>query len=183
MDVLVIYESHLGHTRRVAQAIAGTMLDQAQVDLERCRPGLTAVGYDLVIIGAPTHRGRLPTPSSRSRLLASLGLTGPTDFGLGEWLDREPAVSAGAVLAAFDTLPPRAGLSRGSAACELVRLLRRTATPVLLPPRSFLLAGPAGPLSPGELDRASRWADRLITTSQVRAPLPEWPNRRGLRSP
>jgi len=161
MDALVVYETQHGHTRRVAQTITAGLLEGNRVVLERCRPGLSADGYDLVVIGAPTHHGRLPTAASRRRRQVSGGPADGSEFGIREWLAGDLRPTPHATIALFDTLTSRLRLSRGSAAWEAARLLRRHCANPVLPPRSFLLSSPTGPLCRGELSQAALWANRL----------------------
>lgn len=175
MDVLVLYESPLGHTRRIAQAIAAAMIDRARVALIPCRPNLPVADYDLIVLGAPTHHGRLPTPASRAEALVRAGQVGPTNFGLREWLAEAPVLGPRTKLAVFDLLPPRQPLSRGSAARQAFRVLQRRYGRAPLPPRSFLMAAPEGPLHRGELRYAAHWGAWLAASGQADTQAPDDP--------
>jgi hypothetical protein len=83
MDAAVVYESIFGNTRIIAEAIAEGLpasdpgVQVAVVPVAEAAPGkLREPG--LLIVGAPTHFGRMPTSRTRRGLAA-----GP---GVREWL-------------------------------------------------------------------------------------------------
>jgi hypothetical protein len=75
MLAVVMFESLLGKTRRVAEAIAGGIRDAHPGTGVRCgtaaEVGSEAAAADLLVVGAPTHFFGLP--STRSRRLWTRG--------------------------------------------------------------------------------------------------------------
>jgi flavodoxin len=149
MQALVIYYSQFGNTRQVAEAIAGVLkgagmvrtlgTDQlAAADLE---------GIDLVVMGTPTHKMNLP------QVVQPL-------------FDELPGRSLrGVPVAAFDTsYKMGAFLARFTAAKKLDRKLRKLGGKRLVPPETFHVhEHHEGPLYDGELERAQRWAESLLS--------------------
>jgi flavodoxin len=99
---------------------------------------------DVLVVGAPTHGGR-PTPAL-DRFLANL----------------PDSTLEGMPFAAFDTrLGSRWVAVFGYAATRIDRaLVMRDAVP-LAAPGGFVVQGTRGPLAPGELERAAKWAAEL----------------------
>jgi hypothetical protein len=142
MLAVVVYESLLGNTRRVAEAVAGGIRDaHPQARLSCGTPGevgADAATAELLVVGAPTHFFGLPSRRSRrlwTRGYQRAGDAGaskpPLEAGAGgpgvrEWLDELPAVEQGRLAAAFDTRLRRA--TSGAAARRMARRLRRAAT-------------------------------------------------------
>jgi flavodoxin len=139
MRALVVYDSTYGNTEETAQAIGeaigGQVLQVCEVD----PAGLK--GFDLLIIGSPTHGGR-PTEGIHGLLKASLALEGVN-------------------VAAFDTRTVSRWnrlLPFGYAAPRIARSLEGSGGNLLAPPEGFVVLGIQGPLKDGELERAAGWA-------------------------
>ncbi len=139
MEVLVIYDSTYGHTAKIAQAIGeaigGQVLPVGEVD----PAGLT--GFDLLIVGSPTHGGWF-TPEIKDLLESPLALEGVD-------------------VAAFDTRTETIWnrlLPFGYAAPRIAQRLERNGGNLLAPPEGFVVLGIEGPLKEGELERAAGWA-------------------------
>ena len=88
MDVAVVYESLFGNTRIIAEAIAEGLQGsdpEAQVAVmgvdEATPDKVENVG--LLVVGAPTHIGRMPTARSRKQFTTSPGVR--------EWLEDLPS--------------------------------------------------------------------------------------------
>ncbi len=157
MDVAVVYESMFGNTRTVAEAIAEGLRGSdpgAQV-------ALLAVGeatadkienVALLVVGAPTHVGRMPTSRTRKQFLP-----GP---GVREWLEALAVVPPGRHGAAFDTRfsYPLAG----SAARPISRQLERHGYEVVAKPTGFFVQQSKGPLKIEEAERARAWGATLL---------------------
>jgi flavodoxin I len=138
MKALVVYDSTYGNTEKIAQAIGeaigGQVLRVGEVNPADLK------GFDLLIVGSPTHGGR-PTPEVQD-LLKALG----------------PALK-GVNVAAFDTRHvSKWTLLFGYAAPRIARTLKRNGGKLLVPPEGFLVLGTEGPLKEGELERAAGWA-------------------------
>jgi flavodoxin len=101
-------------------------------------------GADLVVMGSPTHRMRLPEEVRP----------------LFEALPRK--CLRGAAVAAFDTSYHMSRfLARFTAAKTLDGKLRRLGGKRIAPAETFFMAGREGPLEEGEIERARAWAERL----------------------
>ncbi len=137
MRALVVYDSSYGHTEKIAQAI-GEAIDGRVLWVGDVKPA-DLLGFDLLIVGSPTHGG-FPTPEI-DRLLKAL-----------------PALKDFKV-AAFDTRTKRSIF--GYAAPRIARHLEQRGGGLQAPPEGFLVLGTRGPLVEGELARAAGWAKGL----------------------
>jgi flavodoxin I len=137
MKALVIYDSVYGHTEKIAQAIGeaigGQVLQVGEVNPDDLK------GFDLLIVGSPTHGGFF-TPEIQGLLKALSALESVN-------------------VAAFDTRTKRTIF--GYAAPRISRSLERNGGNLLAPPEGFLVLGMEGPLKDGELERAAEWAKCL----------------------
>jgi flavodoxin len=143
MKAVVLYDSAYGNTRRIAEAIAGSLRD---VDAEATQvPGFrpeTLQEGDLLVVGSPINGWR-PTPI----VMAALEALGP---------DRLNGVRA----AAFDT---RVRLFiHGDAAGKLSEELRRRGAEIVAAPQPFYVKGTEGPLLSGEVEKAQFWGRSLL---------------------
>lgn len=190
MRVVVVYETALGATRAVADAVAQGVLTADPSDMVDVVPAHEASadlvrGADLVVVGCPTHfwgipsrlsRWEIRTEAHRGGFAAGLqpGVRGP---GLREWLGGLPRVSTGRA-AAFDTRldgwgaarrrnsgppSPRPSFLVGGAAPAIARRLRRLGYTLAARPEGFIVyEGDEGcPLRDGESDRAEAWGREL----------------------
>ena len=136
MKTLVIYDSLHGNTEKIAQAIGEAIHGQV------CRVGEVNLadlkGFDLLILGSPTHGGWF-TEGVRDLLKAS------------------PALE-GVKVVVFDTRTKKSIF--GFAAPRIVRSLEKNGGNLLAPPEGFIVLGIQGPLKDGELERAADWAKR-----------------------
>jgi flavodoxin I len=153
MKALVVYDSTYGNTEKIAQAIGeaigGQMLRVGQVNPSDLK------GFDLVIVGSPTHGGR-PTPEIQ---------------GL---LKRSPALK-GVNVAAFDTRHvSKWTLLFGYAAPRIAQSLKRNGGTLLAPPEGFFVLGTKGPLKEGE---------RRPVLENLSCAMPEKAGFRGCREP
>jgi flavodoxin len=148
MRVLIIYDSVHGNTNKIAQAIGeaigGQVLRASEVDAADLQ------GFDLLIVGSPTHGGWY-TPEIQS------------------WLKALPALE-GVSVAAFDTrtVSKIGALLFGFAAPRIAKSLERNGGKLLAPPEGFVVLGIQGPLKEGELERAAAWARQVITAQRER---------------
>ena len=67
MRALVVYESLWGNTEALARAIADTLSSRGTIDVfdSDAAPSSTD-GYDLVVVGAPTHAFSMSRPATRA---------------------------------------------------------------------------------------------------------------------
>lgn len=155
MNTLLIYDSQYGNTERIAQSIAGALRAFGQVRAIRVGSAQPAdlQGSDLLIIASPTQ-GWKATPATQSFL---------------KRLSREQF--HGLAVATFDTRFQKARWLTGSAAVQISKAFQKLGISPLAPPESFFVAGTEGPLLPGEVDRATTWA-QLLASKMAAAPQP-----------
>ena len=162
MKALVIYDSLHGNTEKIGQAIGDGLAEglgasgSVQVLPVGEAHGDQLAGWDLVIVGAPTH-GSHPSPAMR------------------ELLDRVPDKAlAGVEVAAFDTrtdMDKLAGAMRwfgkfldhlGYAAPKISASLAAKGGQAVRPPEGFIVKGTEGPLGEGELEQAEAWGRQIV---------------------
>ena len=156
MNSIVIYASHFGNTKKVAEAIAEGLrpLGTTQVLSVEEAPATLPYGTDLVVIGGPTEAHRMTRPLAQ--LFDRLG----------------PGLGRGTAVAAFDTRLQASRWLSGSAAVGVTRRLRQAGARVIAPPESFFVAGKTPELLPGELERATQWGADLAAQVKALAPVP-----------
>jgi Flavodoxin domain len=163
MRALVVFESMFGNTERIARAVAeGLAENGADVEVQPVATAGPVVGYDLVVLGAPTHAFSLSRASTRAdavRQGADPSRAGTS--GVREWLDELPESGPSPRFAVFDSRADKARHLPGSAARRTARTLRSAHHPVAGRPTSFYVHDVAGPLLDGEEDRARAWARAL----------------------
>jgi hypothetical protein len=162
MRTLMVCESMFGNTHAVAEAVVATLSRHGRTDLVDVAGAPVAIkaDVDLVVVGAPTHAFGLSRPNTRESAVKQ-GAPGDVEsVGVREWLATlaQPAGPTGA--AAFDTRVARPRVP-GSAARAAGRRLTRLGFQPVAKPVSFWVESTTGPLRPGELERARRWAEDL----------------------
>jgi len=175
MRALIVYESVYGNTQAVAQAVADGLSATMQVDLVEVGAAPRMLGHDvdLLVVGGPTHGHGMSKPDSRASAAGKAGdrLVSRGD-GIREWLGSLQAGKARPAAAAFDTRIKGPELLWGSAAKAAEKELRRLGLRVAVPPASFLIGGPTGPvfdrLLDGEAERARAWGASLAATVAAR---------------
>lgn len=150
MNSMVIYTSHYGNTRNIAEAIGDELRASGptQVCSIDAAPNPLPDEIDLVVIGGPTESHGLPEALKR-------------------YLDRlEPGALHDKAAAVFDTRLNWPHWLSGSASEELAKRLDILGAWMIAPPESFLVrvglrkgTGPA--LRPGELEHAAEWTQSL----------------------
>lgn len=145
MRALIVYDSEFGNTEQIARAIGMGLGEAYTVELTSAIQAgtLDPAGVDLLLVGGPTQAHGM-RPALRA-LLDGLRPHALTD------------VSA----ATFDTRVHWPRLLSGSAAQVAAKTLQGAGGRLVAPPESFFVDGREGPLSAGELDRATAWARRL----------------------
>lgn len=157
MKALIIYDSVYGNTEQIAKAIgAGLTGDVKVVRVGEANPS-TLVGCDLLILGSPVHGGR-PTPALDEfvKSLAANSLQG---------------VNGAAFDTRFDAVEQGVGLRVlmsviRYAAERLAKDLKKKGGTLVAKPEGFIVEDKEGPLKQGELERATKWAQQLLTASQ-----------------
>jgi flavodoxin len=167
MSTLVVYESMWGNTRTVAEAVAAAIGPEVRAVHVSEAPAPVPSDVDLLVVGGPTHAFSLSRPSTRRDAMAKGAPDGPTEPGLREWLAGLEA-SDHLEVATFDT---RVGSVRhlpGSAAKAAGKEVRRHHLGRLIATASFYVDDMAGPLLPGELERARAWGQGLAARHVAR---------------
>jgi flavodoxin len=162
MRALVIFDSRYGNTEKTACAIGDGLAEGlgASGSVQVLPVGEVhtdqLAGWNLVIVGAPTH-GSHPSPAMR------------------EFLDRVPDTAlAGVKVAAFDTRTDMDTLNDairwfgkfldrlGYAAPKISASLQAKGGQVVRQPEGFIVKGTKGPLEDGELKRAEAWGRQIV---------------------
>lgn len=181
MRALVVYESMYGNTHTVAEAVADGLRDADGVDevevvpVAHAGPG-TADGFDLVVVGGPTHVHGMSRPSTRQSAVTDaethpekhLALEPDTQVaGVREWL--ATVHGSGTAAAAFDTRVDVAAVLSGRASKAIAKALRHHGFHEVVPPESFLVTKETV-LEDGEVERARSWgrtvAGRVPTSAR-----------------
>jgi Flavodoxin domain len=158
MHALVVYESLWGNTGKVANAIAHELESRMTVELVTSELAPTVMeGYDLVVVGGPTHAFSMTRPSTRRTAVENNHAPHAPERGIREWLASLAPVTRAVRAVAFDTRVDSPRLP-GSAAKAARHELRSRGFDVSLGAKSFRVHGYEGPLIDGELDRAADWA-------------------------
>jgi flavodoxin len=161
VDSIVIYASHFGNTRAIAEAIATGLSARGVVHVLAVEEVGAALPEhaDLVVIGGPTE---------------AHGMTVP----LTEFLDRlGPEALRGVAAVGFDTRLRWPRWLSGSAGSGITEWLRQAGARVIAPAESFFITGVAGTggskkaeLQDGELERATAWGEALAGKPALAAP-------------
>jgi flavodoxin len=140
----VIYGSHTGNTREIAEAIAAVLRAHGPVELLSIEEAHgVPTGLDMLLIGAPTEAHGVPKD-------------------MAAFLDGLPADAVvNVAAAAFDTRVSWPKFLSGSAGAGIEQRLREAGARIVSPAESFIVST-APELKPGELERASAWAARLV---------------------
>lgn len=159
MQAVVVYESHWGNTKAVADAIAdGLGRDSVTLTTDQASPSVLA-GVDLIVAGAPVLGFNLPTEGMVQGLSAQDDAPTPPDTmstPLRTWLT---GLRHGqGAHAAFET---RIRWSPGGATGTISRALEAAGYRRVSDPHKFVVKGKYGPLRAGELDRARAWGAEL----------------------
>lgn len=157
MQILIVYDSFFGNTEQIAHQIGSVLSGRHAVESMRAADASAerAAAADLLIVGSPT-RGFRPSEGT-AKFLEALGR----------------GSLAGKSVAAFDTRTPleniQSGLLRfivdkgGYAAPSIAKKLQRSGGRLVAEPEGFFVNGTEGPLKDGELERAARWAESLLS--------------------
>ncbi len=181
MHVVVVFESMMGNTRELAEAIADGFRATPGVEVT-CTSGAdllddpVEVGADLLVVGAPTHflgmpgertrhlwvEGQAKAERGRPRADVEPEAANAAQPGVREWVDQLPEAPRGSLAAAFDTRLDKP--LAGGAAPRIARRLRHAGYDMVVDPEGFIVEDMEGPLRPGELERARAWAATVLST-------------------
>ena len=157
MKSIVIYASHSGNTRQIAEVIAAELESRGPVHLLIADEASTPVldGTDLLVIGSPTEGHGMIAP-------------------VAHLVDRlTPAALRGLAVATFDTRLRWPRWLAGSAGNDLAHRLRDAGARVVIPAESYFVtffAKMEPLLAPGEIERAGTWAATLSTAVEQGRP-------------
>jgi flavodoxin len=159
---MVIYDSLLGNTAKIAQAISNELSDthSAEEDVELHRnseiePGLLE-GFNLLIVGSPTHKFRPPpTTSAFLNSISKNALKGTKVAAFDTRFTEEEIDSTGWFFSAMVGI-------LGFAAEPIANKLQKKGGELAIPAEGFYVDGFEGPLSEGELKRAAEWARQIL---------------------
>ena len=165
MRALVVYESLWGNTEKVARAIAAKLGGDVTV-LDSDAAPLSVDGFDLLVVGGPTHAFSMTRASTRADAVASYDAPYLPTRGIREWLNelQRPAAEMPAI--AFDTRVDKPRLP-GSSAKAARHELRSLGFDTSVKQRTFRVHGYEGPLLDGELERAAAWTDEFVASLAV----------------
>lgn len=169
MKALVVYESMFGNTEKIARAVGDGLSQEMQVELREVRdaPPVITDFVDLVVIGGPTHAFSLSRSSTRADAVRQGAPAERADTGLREWLEHLPKGPHSELVASFDTRVDKVRRLPGSAAKKAARLAHGLGY-ALAGHESFYVSDTAGPLLPGEVDRARDWGRSLGADMRAR---------------
>ncbi|MFF0814893.1 flavodoxin family protein [Rhodococcus sp. NPDC003318] len=168
MRTLVVYESMFGNTRHVAEAIArGAAASGAVTTLPVSQARQEDLsGYDLVVVGGPTHAHGMSRPSTRRGAVKTASDPDndvtlephAADDGIRDWLASLPHGHGNA--AAFDTRGHAPAFLTGRASKGIGRKLRHLGYDLVVDSESFLVDKQSH-LEDGEENRAEQWGRSL----------------------
>jgi flavodoxin I len=145
MKTLVVYDSHYGNTKTIAQIIGDALPDEVEVLYVKDAKAADLEAYDLVVAGAPTH-GAKPSPDMQG------------------FLDQIQARALeGIKVAGFDTrMTSKLITIFGTAAPKITKALKEKGGTLVGEPLGIYVKGGEGPLKDGEIERAAAWAKGLV---------------------
>ena len=169
MKALVVYESHWGSTRAVAEAIAEGFGPDATILNTDQAFGPALDGVDLIVAGAPVIAFGLAGDHGIDgvRKAANTSPTPPdlSHPSLRRWLESLPRGDGAG--AAFET---RIRWSPGGATSAIERGLEKAGYRPVAAGQRFVVGGQFGPLRTGELERAREWGAELAAAGGARQP-------------
>lgn len=166
----VVHESLFGNTAWIALAITeGLRLEGFDTSVDDVRFAVCADDVDLLVVGAPTHAFSLSRPSTRQEAVRQGAPPETAALGLREWIEAAPAPDPSNRMAAvFDTRVRKVKHLPAAASRTAGRLLRRKGYLLVVPPHGFLVEDVAGPLSEGQLKKATAWGRHLAAEARAR---------------
>jgi hypothetical protein len=168
MHAIVVYESHWGSTKAVAEAIAEGIGNEAEaLTTDQATPEIVAAA-DLIVAGAPVIAFALPRAGATAQLAADTKAPRPADVShplLRAWLERLPAGRGR--FAAFET---RIWWSPRGATGTIESRLSKAGYTRIAKAERFVVAGAYGPLREGELERARNWGQHLVDVVPTASP-------------
>lgn len=177
MNTLIVHESLFGNTRLISETIAEALRASGGDVTEASAAEAPAdlAGFDLVVVGAPTHAHSLPRPSSRTEGAKwaddpRKDLTLEPDAlrsGVREWLERVSIPEPKPRFAAFSTRADMPRIFAGDASVAIGRSLGKLDAEVVA--HEAFLVDSGSRLLAGEQQRAEAWALTLLPVRSDRA--------------
>lgn len=160
---LVVVESMFGNTRQVGDAVArGLSLAGFEVNVLGVESApLSLPDVDLLVLGAPTHTFTLSRPETRTEAIRQGASSVQVGWGMREWLSGCEPTAGRPMVAVFDTRVSKVRRLPMAAGPAARRLARAQGFEVTERPAYFLVDDVSGPLSAGELARATAWGRHL----------------------
>jgi flavodoxin len=162
MKALVVYESCFGNTEAIARAIGAGLASSVTVEMVEIREAPQSLeGFDLSVVGGPTHAFGMTRRSTREDAEQKYGGSAGGSTGLREWIGGLHDDGGDSLAATFDTRIVKVRHLPGSAAKAAAKAMRGKGYRMLVPPRSYYVTDVEGPLVEGEVDRARAWGEEL----------------------
>ena len=161
----IVVESMFGNSREVAEAVAeGRRAADAEVDVVEVTSAPVRVpeSVELLVVGGPTHAFSMTRPSTRHDAVHKAhapAAEGKEERGIREWIASVEASPVRTVT--YDTRVKKAFIP-GSAAKSVAKSLRGHGFAGAGTGETFWVEDVAGPLKPGEVDRARAWGRSLV---------------------
>ncbi|MCW2797954.1 flavodoxin domain-containing protein [Nocardioides sp.] len=173
ISALVVYESMFGNTESIAGAVAdGLGLEGADVSILEVGQATPAdvAQHNLIVVGAPTHAFSLSRQATREDAVRQGADRARAENGLREWLlaMKGPSDDTPRLAACFDTRVTQMRRFPKSASTRAGHLLAHNGYTLIGKPTGFVVQGTAGPLVPGEIDRARSWGRVLAQVAEER---------------
>jgi flavodoxin len=144
MNVLIIFDSNFGNTKKLAETIAEKFGMDTRVLHVSDYNARELKDVKLIIVGSPVNGWR-PTDKIRNFLAG---------FSEGQL--------KGIKAASFDT--KMKSFIAGDASKKISRKLKKAGAEIIVEPQSFIVKGSKGPLFEGEIEKAERWAALIEKT-------------------
>lgn len=142
MNVLVMYDSNFGNTKRIAESIATEIGTGAKILHVSKVTAASLENIKLLIAGSPINGWR-PT-EAMMQFLSGL----------------QKGQLKGLSVASFDTRIRV--FFHGDATKKIAESLKKAGATVIVQPEAFYVLGKEGPLAEGEIERAKQWAKKTI---------------------
>jgi flavorubredoxin len=165
MKAYIVVESMFGNSRQVADAVAAGMREAAaEVEVVEVTQAPERVPDDveLLVVGGPTHAFSMTRPSTRHDAVHKAhapAAEGKEERGIREWIAAAEASTVRTVT--YDTRVKKAFIP-GSAAKSAAKSLREHGFADAGQGETFWVEDTAGPLKPGEVERARAWGRSLV---------------------
>jgi flavodoxin I len=153
MKALILYDSAYGNTEEIAQAIGKGVGPDTRVErIEGIMPNELGQ-FDTVVLGSPTQAGRpMGTVKAFLKNIPEDALKGIAVTGFDTRIDWS---TQNFVMKFWLGI-------LGTAAGRIARELEKKGGRLVVQPEGFLVTGTEGPLTAGEVDRATTWASTIV---------------------